>query len=296
VVNLFPLLAEPIALTHERPDYRVVPDVRRPDACEVFSIDRVSSAGSFLEEPATYEPFYAVRHATRGDGGVPYWFATRRPSPRAGDRGTEVFLTFVDREFRPSRPASRTVSVETTCTNRDLPALLPFGGEANDFALDAAAAVGRVRCLRKPSRSLRPPLGRGDHWRLISHLTLNHLSLADDAAGVEALREVLRLYDFADTAVTRQQIDGLVGVRSRPVAGRTGRGIGNAVCLGREVELTFDETHFAGAGAFLFACVLERFLGLYVSINSFVRLVARSAQREGVLHRWPPRSGETTLL
>ena len=52
----------------------------------------------------------------------------------------------------------------------------------------------------------------------------------------------------------------------------------------------------AGVVLFLMASVLERFLGLYVSINSFVRLVARSTRREGVLKRWPPRSGDKTLL
>ena len=44
------------------------------------------------------------------------------------------------------------------------------------------------------------------------------------------------------------------------------------------------------------ASVLERFLGLYVSINSFSQLVARTRQREGILRRWPPRAGERTLL
>ena len=42
--------------------------------------------------------------------------------------------------------------------------------------------------------------------------------------------------------------------------------------------------------------LLERFLGLYVSINSFCQLVARTKQREGILKRWPPRAGERTLL
>jgi type VI secretion system protein ImpG len=42
--------------------------------------------------------------------------------------------------------------------------------------------------------------------------------------------------------------------------------------------------------------VLERFLGLYCSINSFTQTVATTNRRDGVLHRWPPRAGEKTLL
>jgi type VI secretion system protein ImpG len=53
---------------------------------------------------------------------------------------------------------------------------------------------------------------------------------------------------------------------------------------------------FAGGGVFLFAAVLERFLGLYVTVNSFNQLVARTSQREEVLKRWPPRTGDQVLL
>jgi type VI secretion system protein ImpG len=41
--------------------------------------------------------------------------------------------------------------------------------------------------------------------------------------------------------------------------------------------------------------VLERFLGLYVSINSFSEMITATKQR-GVLKRWPPRSGQQALL
>jgi type VI secretion system protein ImpG len=296
IVNLFPHVAEPIALTHRQPEYRVVPDVHRPLANEVYSIDEVFGVGSYLRETVRYEPFYSLRHAA--DGGKPraYWYATRRPSQRQGDGGTEVDLAFVDPGFNPRLPAAETITVRATCTNRDLPALLPFGGDGGDFELEAQAPVGRVRCLRKPTRTLRPALGRGAQWRLISHLALNHLSLVDSEHGLEALREILRIYDFADGAVSRQQIAGITRVASRRVAGRAARTIGDAATLGMEVTLEFDEAHFVGSGAFLLASVLERFLGLYVSINSFCRLVATTKRPEGILKRWPPRAGERTLL
>jgi type VI secretion system protein ImpG len=131
---------------------------------------------------------------------------------------------------------------------------------------------------------------------LISRLALNHLSLADDEHGLDALRELLLIEDYADSAVSRQQIGGITGVSSRRIAGRTGRKTGNAVCLGMEVTIEFDETQYVGSGVFLMASVLERFLGLYASINSFTQLTARTRQREGILKRWPPRAGDRTLL
>lgn len=296
-VNLFPMVAEPIVLDETRTEYRVIPDVQRPFATEVHAIEEVSSVGSFLEEPIVFEPFYALRHdeADRRANRA-YWFATRQPSPYKDDAGTEVYLTFVDPRMNPRAPAGRTVTVRALCTNRDLPARLPFGGDQADLELEAPGPVGRARCLRKPTVPLRPPTGRGSLWRLINLLSVNHLSLTDSEQGLEALRTLLRLCDFADSAVTRQQVEGITTLSSKRAAGRTGRGLGNAVCLGVEVTLTLDEARFVGSGAYLFASVLERFLGAYASINSFSRLVVKTRQREGVLKRWPPRSGDRILI
>jgi type VI secretion system protein ImpG len=295
-VNLFTRIAEPIPLSHAKTEYRIVPDVRRPDATEVYSVERVTSAGGLLREAKEFQPFYSVRHSQAGGPPLAAWFATRKPSPRADDSGTEVDLTFVDPGFNPTLPACETVTAQVACTNRDLPERLPFGGEQGDFEIESQAPVGRVRCLRKPTRALRPSLGRDAQWKLISHLSLNHLSLHDSEQGLDALRETLTLYDFADSAVTRQQIAGITSVGSRRAPGRTGRRIGSAVCLGVEVAIEFDESKYVGGGAFLMASVLERFLGLYVSVNSFTQLVAKTRQREGVMRRWPPRAGERSLL
>ncbi|SIO61730.1 type VI secretion system protein ImpG [Singulisphaera sp. GP187] len=296
VVNLYTTVAEPISLSQTQYKYRVVPDVHRQMATEVYSIDRVSSVGGFLDEPLAYEPFYSMRHARQGEAPGAYWYSTRRASQVKDDPGTEVELSFVDPGFNPKLPASETITVHVTCTNRDLPSRLPFGGEQGDFELEGQGPVSRVRCLRKPTKPLRPPLGRNAQWRLISLLSLNHLSLADTEQGLDALHEILMIYNFADSAATRQQIAGVTGVSSRRVPVRTGRKIGSAVCLGTEVTVEFDETHFVGGGVFLLASVLDRFFGLYTSINSFTRMVAKTRQREGILKQWPPRAGERTLL
>jgi type VI secretion system protein ImpG len=47
---------------------------------------------------------------------------------------------------------------------------------------------------------------------------------------------------------------------------------------------------------YLFASVLERFLGMYTTMNSFVQLVASTAQRKEVMKEWPPRAGQSILI
>ena len=60
--------------------------------------------------------------------------------------------------------------------------------------------------------------------------------------------------------------------------------------------MSFDADQYTGTGVFLFASVLEAFLGLYASVNSFTQMVARIQQREGEPKKWPPRAGEIQLL
>lgn len=294
IVNLFPLLAEPIRVTHAQTEYRIVPDVRRPDATEVYSIDAVTSTSPHLDEPIIFQPFYSLRHAAREDEAKAFWFASRRSSTRRGDSGTEVYLSLVDLDFRPTLPPVETLTVQTTCTNRDLPGKLPFGGDRGDLELEGAAPLSRIRCLTKPSATVRPPMRRGAQWRLISHLALNYLSVIE--GGREALQEILKLYDFADSAVIRQHIAGITNVSARRVVGRPATLAWNGFCRGMEVTLEFDEDKYIGTGVFLFASVLEKFLGLYASLNSFTQLVATTVQRHEPLKRWPPRAGEQILL
>jgi type VI secretion system protein ImpG len=212
-------------------------------------------------------------------------------------------LTLVDVDFNLAKPSGETVVVRTTCTNRSLPDHLQRLGDQIQLRLEAAAPLAGIRCLRTPTRTLRPPLRRRAYWRLLSHLSLNHLSISDSVEGLDALKEILRLYDFSDSkadaqlaAVNRFLVEGITGLSSRRVAGRVGSAATGGFALGVEVTATFDEKNYVGIGVFLVASVLERFLGQYASINSFTQLVAKTTQGEEVLKKWPPRAGELPLL
>jgi type VI secretion system protein ImpG len=62
------------------------------------------------------------------------------------------------------------------------------------------------------------------------------------------------------------------------------------------IDLQLDEDQFVGGGAYLFASILERFLGLSASLNSFTQLVVTSLQRKEVMYEWPPRAGRRILV
>ncbi|HVX65311.1 MAG TPA: type VI secretion system baseplate subunit TssF [Bryobacteraceae bacterium] len=294
IINLFEHTAEPIMVDQLRHEYPVEPDVRRRHALEVFSIEEVVSANPQSQEVTRFEPFFSYRHSQVRDPKQMFWHATRRASTRRGDEGTDIFLTTVDRTGRPASANVETLTVRCLCTNRDLPARLPFGSETGDFEIEGLPSVRRIVALKKPAATLRPPVGGAALWRLISQLSLNYLSLVSE--GKEAFQEVLGLYNFSDSAHLGKQIQGINSLTSRKHFARVVSENGISFVRGTQVEMLFDEEQFVGGGVFLFASVIEHFLGLYVSMNSFSQLVARTAQRKEVLREWPPRAGEAVLL
>jgi type VI secretion system protein ImpG len=294
IVNMFPQTAEPILLEQTRFEYPVVPDFRRPHALEVFSVEEVLTSSPDRQEIIYYEPFYSTHHGRGERMSNTFWHAHRRPSLRQHDLGTEVYLSLVDSSGELTRRASDTLTVRCMCTNRDLPSRLPFGNEAGDFEVEGASTVKRVVSLRKPTAPIRPPVRKGLQWRLLSHLSLNYLSLVEDGRG--ALQEILRLYNFSDSTYCEQQIAGITGLKSARHFARVVSENGISFARGLRIELEMDEDLYVGAGAFLFSSVLERFFALYTSLNSFSQLVVRTKQRKEAMREWKPRAGNRILL
>jgi len=297
IVNLFKQLAEPIQITQERHEYTVTPDVRRPLGLEVYSIDSVRKFSRSREREAIveFQPFYSIRHGVEGeDAANHYWLARREASQLPNDEGTQMTIALVDRSMTPNTPAIETLSLALTCTNRDLPASLPFGGNDSALQVEEGGAISIARLLKKPTATWRAPMRLANQWRLISHLALNHLSIVD--GGREALLEILSLYNYADSASLRKQIAGIVEVRSAPSVTRIGKAPRMAFVRGTDIELEFDEDQYVGSGVYLLGRVLDLFFGLYCTGNSYTRLSLRSRQREEPIARFAPRAGALHLI
>jgi type VI secretion system protein ImpG len=171
---------------------------------------------------------------------------------------------------------------------------MSFGGDRGDLELQGVAPVKRITILRKPTNTIRPPLGKDASWRLISHLSLNYLSLVDE--GRDALQNLLRLYNFADAPHTEKQINGITAVRSARRFARVVSEQSISFARGTTVEIDLNEDQFVGGGVYLFSSVLEQFFSLYVSMNSFCELIAKTDQRKEVLKHWRPRAGQRLLV
>ena len=110
--------------------------------------------------------------------------------------------------------------------------------------------------------------------------------------GREAFQELLRLYNFTGSTYSEKHIEGLTALDSSRHFARVVSEDGVTFARGTQVEMEFDEEQFTGAGVYLFAAVLEQFLGMYVSMNSFSQLRVRTRQRKEVLLPMAAASGQ----
>ena len=294
IINLFSQAAEPIIADQTKFEYPVVPDVRHFSTTEIFSLDELTAHDPRSHAFVKYQPFYSLRHSAPQPSHHAFWHIRRSASEVNDDLPTQVHVSLTGLDGEPFVSDAAVLSARCTCTNSHLPAKLPVGQEGGDFQLEGVSALRTITALRRPTPTIRSPLGNSTLWNAISHLSLNYLSLLEE--GKEPLQEILRLYNFSDAPHLRNQIAGIKTVKSKREFGIVRSESGASLARGTRVEMEFDEDQFAGGGVFLFSSVLENFLGLYVSINSFSQLVASTIQRKEVMREWPPRAGNQILV
>ncbi len=306
-INLFPKRTDRIHLNKRDSEYHLVPDRSRPMDFEVFQVKSVTGFGTAGRESQKFHPFYSSSDPSFHSISQSYYTIYREQrlasskqklyGPRSSYSGSEVFLSLVDSQEAPYSPDLRQLAVETLCTNRDLPLHMPIGSETTDFTWELSAPIQAVRCISGPSKP-QPSYAEGEiGWRLISHLSLNYLSLidTDEKEGATALRELLGLYSFIKEVDLQKQIEGVLNVSSKSVYRRLPSPWPIVYGRGLEITVTIDESAFEGSGCFLLGAVLEQFFTRYASINSFTETVIRTLDR-GEIMRWPVRVGQRQTI
>ena len=296
VVNLFRQRGEPIRLTHANASYPVLADARRAFAYKVYAIESVNLVRQTPqgESIVEFRPFYSLKHAQEPEHDGHYWALRHDDTLADKSPGFETQITIVDIDFDPAEVETSTLNIELTCTNRDLPSLLPYGQRGGDLFVEGNSDAYSISFLRKPTTAYHFERGYNVRWRLISLLALNHLSLS--AGGADALRETLALYDLPRSPSSQRQIGGITGLSLQAITAWLPGNPFPCLVRGVEVRLAVDEDAFVGSGIHAFGQLIERFLALYVHANSFTQLVIVSNKSGEALFTCLPRSGELNLL
>lgn len=301
-INLFEKRCDRVPVLPSEAEHRVVPDRTAPMDYEVYSVDSVTGISGEGVEDTTFHPFYSADDFTAAGQRHPAYFAISRKMRQRTEReklkgarttylGSESWLSLVDAGQAPFPGSIQQLAVRAHVTNRDLPLLLATGARAQFHLPDGGPVLG-VSVPVSPTRP-RPTLAQGDAaWRLIGHLSLNYLSLADTTrgTGAEALRELVGLYAPEGDRGAAKQLEGIVRLSTRPIVRRMRDEVLSTAVRGLEITVLLDDAFFEGTGVYVLGAVLERFFRRHVSLNSFTETVLQSQQR-GEIARWRPATG-----
>lgn len=264
-INLFDLEAEPIHVDHTATEYRVIPMLHYGRHVETFSVDHVQAFDHGSGQRQDYLPFGSFRHR----GGMlrheapEHYYHTRI---RQGANGIyATWLVLGGHAWQEQQSLfEETLSLKVTGTNGMLPRKALRQAQLMELAQPQAAILS-VRNLVAPSLPCHPPREDRFHWRVLSHLTPNYVSLLD----AEVLRGTLALYDWTQDELNRRRLQAITEV-SHHLIRKVEQG---CVMHGVEITITLDQSGFTGAGDLhLFATLLDRFLAGYADLNLFTRL------------------------
>jgi type VI secretion system protein ImpG len=264
VINLFDMEADPIIVNQLESEYLLRPLLRQDGHVEVYSVEHVEAItrnGRYR-----YVPFTSFKHRggmLRHDAPERYYH-TRIRKGASGLHDTWLILggKIWDKD---KSLETETLSLKVTGTNGMLPRKALRNARIDQLC-SAQNSIASVRNLCSPTLPCYPPIEDRFHWRVLSHLAPNYLSLMN----AEVLRGTLALYDWTDNELNRRRLEGIVDVSHRMIK-RIEKGM---LQRGIEVEVTINSYQFSGEGdVMLFGELLHQFFALYADVNLFTQLI-----------------------
>ena len=296
-VNLFSHDAEPINLTGRALEHRLQASALQPECFEVFSVDSICSwkvqqdgkRGDFLRE---FHPFESFQHEIEYAQDRSALYYRLRIEESVNDEALNYRVAFVRSDETYYLGKNETVSIELTCTNRQLPLALGAG----DICVHTETTPSFVTYtnIMRPTPPYRPLLDGSLHWTLISNMSLNYLSLlsAEPMKAVIGAYDFTALYDIQHARATKKRLDGISKAETTPVDHL----VKGLPVRGLKTVLDMDGSTFSCEGElYMFGTVLSHFFALYPSINSFHKLeVVNTLNNEH--YAWPLRNGKQPVI
>ena len=264
VINLFDMEADPIVVNQLESEYLLRPLLRQDGHIEVYSVESVEAItrnGRY-----SYVPFTSFKHRggmLRHDAPERYYHT----HVRKGASGLhETWLVLGGKIWDKGQSLeTETLSLRVTGTNGMLPRKTLSNARIQSLS-SSQNSISSVRNLCSPTLPCYPPTEDRFHWRVLSHLAPNYLSLIN----AEVLRGTLALYDWTENELNRRRLEGIVDVSHRMIK-RIEKGM---LQRGIEIEVTINSFQFTGEGdVMLFGELLHQFFALYADVNLFTQLV-----------------------
>jgi type VI secretion system protein ImpG len=286
IVNLFEHDADPIRYDHRKSRYLIRPSSTNPKHYQIVEVKKVAG---FMQGTSREKAYISFQQFSPQYEAKAVYNISIAKSVIDDSFETYISVAYPGVE---TAPAEEVLSLKLLCTNGVLPESLGLGDISRPTS--TSPELLEFSNIRPTTMNILPPLESNTLWRLLSHVSINVLTLERP----EALKTLLDLYVFTEgrdraaILANKKRIAGIEGFSTEYV-NRLAKGV---MARGIAVNLNLNQEHFAGLGdLYLFSAILDRFLGWYSAINSFTSLTVREVS-SGETYRWPARLGEHFLI
>ena len=286
-INLFPKVTEPLRLDYKQVEYCLVPDYRRYNSTEIYTIEKMVAIDPVQSDEIYIPEFFSCDHDVDQLKDGTFWKSRRKKSYMKNGFGEDVYISFIDTNFNPYYTTDKIFYAYTLCMNRGIAEQIPVLGE---LQIELSIPVKKIYCVDRPTAQ-KPSIRNGKAlWKLISALALNSVSFSN--SGIKKIQEVLNI--FADIAESNllKEVDAILSIESTITTKRIDEQTWRGFIRGAEIEITFDEALY-NLGIPL-SLVLAKFLSSYTTINTFTDVTVKA--RNKVLRKWEQQFGIQNYL
>ncbi len=281
-INIFKTDAVSFSKSNQEEEYQVA--LSQDSQSEIYSILKVKGWATNQNRYQEFLPFELFEHTEQKQS-----YYSKRVKLSDDNKRVKSFIRFAPEIDQQSYLNKKmTISIEVLATDKNIPSTLGLGA-INRFDSSSTVSNVSIKNITTPSKSFLPPIQGDFLWRIISNMSLNYLSLEN----IKTFRTLLESYDFigfSDSLQrkhTQSMLLGLTDISFRPMEilhqGFPIRGI--------EVTLEMNPDRYASFGeAYLFASIINEFLILYNSINSFHRFKVKIDRKD--IFVWRPKLGQ----
>ena len=286
-VNLFHKTTDPFRLTHTQNSYDLIADSRRSSFTEIYSIECLYQIDQTTNEVTKLQPFFARNDNSNSNNRKTYWIAERENSSFSDSAGSNIKISFVDRNFNFNEPANKIFYADVLCTNRSKAESIQG---YTKLQADLSLPVKSIYCLHRPTPQ-KPPLETGEAlWGAISMLSLNSVPFVD--CSTEKIKNILFIFADSLASPLKNEIFAISKIASKNSSRLYRNDQWNGFIRGTTISIEFDDS-IQNRGIPL-SLILANFFSAYTGINSYVELITKIENfRE---KKWPIKFGTHNYL
>lgn len=289
VINLSKCYSEPLRLSPGIRSHVLTPNIKFREYYEMHSIEKVyiSLPGEDAKEVL---PIFGFD--MQGINEPIYWTFSQEESLKSKFQGADLSISIINHKFDPLEENETTVYAHLNCFSSNYDDLAE---KSMKLKFSEIYPIKNVELLTIPSRPIKPLQDTRIIWALYSCLRFNSLSLLENN-GTLIIKSILKTVNRFEQNIMSHNIDAIKNIKIDETAAQIGDRYFSLAEKGSAITLDLSKSDYSGGTPYLFAAVLERFMGGLAAINSFTQVTLNYTDTQNEVKKWPIRLGRLKLI